>query len=398
MTQTIKLLAVIEATTVTGPAKNLIGFAARAGSREFAEPLGLPRVETVVVTFQRGAGAEPNAFVRAARAAGLAVEVIPERFRFDPSVLGGLRRVVRAHAPDLVQTHMLKSHFLLRLSGLARRYPWVAFHHGYTATDAKMRVYNQLDRWSLPAAGRVLTVCGPFAEHLTRLGVQREKITVRHNSVTAPASADAAALDALRERLGIGPDERVILAVGRLSFEKGHADLVAALGGLSRLDPGLSFKLVVVGEGPEQERVEEAARAHGVAERVVYAGHAADVRPFYALADVLALPSHSEGSPNVLLEAMAAGLAVAATRVGGVPEIAEDGETALLVPARDPAAMAEALRGLLADAGLAARLAARGRERALTHFSPEAYARSLVEFYGALLAGTNGARQQAAAV
>ncbi|MDT5271965.1 MAG: hypothetical protein QOH49_4151 [Acidobacteriota bacterium] len=396
MRQTIKLLAVMEATTVTGPAKNLIGFAVRARSREFAERLGLPRVETAVVTFQRGGG--PNAFVSAARDAGLAVEVIPERFRFDPNVLGGLRRAARAHAPDLIQTHMLKSHFLLRLSGLARRYPWVAFHHGYTATDAKMQLYNQLDRWSLPAAGRVLTVCGPFAEQLAGLGVRRERITVRHNSVTAPAPADAEGLAALRERLGIGEDERVVLAVGRLSFEKGHADLVNALGELNRLDPALRFKLVVVGEGPEKERVEEAARAEGVAERVVFAGHAADVRPFYALADVLALPSHSEGSPNVLLEAMAAGLAVAATRVGGVPEIAEDGETALLVPARDPTALAGALRRLLADAGLAARLAERGRERALKHFSPEAYARALVEFYGELLTGANGARRLPAAI
>jgi glycosyltransferase involved in cell wall biosynthesis len=386
MSRTIKLLSVMEATTVTGPAKNLIGFVARARSPEFAAALGLPRVETSVVTFERGgANGTPNAFVAAARDAGIDVDVIPERFRFDPRVLDGLRRVVARRAPDLIQTHMVKSHFLLRLSGLSRTRPWVAFHHGYTATDAKMRIYNQLDRWSLPAATRVLTVCGPFAEQLARAGVRREKITVRHNSVTAPARSDGAETAALRARLGIDDEERVILAVGRLSFEKGHADLVNALGRLRRLAPDLKFKLVVVGDGPERPRVEEAARADDISDRVVFAGHARDVRPFYALADALALPSHSEGSPNVLLEAMAAGVPVAATRVGGVPEIAEDGESALLVPARDPGAMAAALERLLADSALASRLAESARERALTHFSPEAYARALVEFYDELV-------------
>jgi len=396
-TRTIRLLSVMEATTVTGPAKNLLGFVARARSSEFAESAGLPRVETRVVTFQRAGGdaaadGAPNAFVAGARAAGLEVDVIPERFRFDPRALEGLRRAVERHAPDVVQTHMVKSHFLLRLSGLGRRFPWVAFHHGYTATDTKMRLYNQLDRWSLPGAARVLTVCGPFAEQLARTGVRRERITVRHNSVTRPARADDASLAALKARLGLKEGERVILAVGRLSFEKGHADLVAALGELKRLDPALDFKLVVAGDGPERARAEEAAGALSLSDRVVFAGHTSDVRPFYALADVLALPSHSEGSPNVLLEAMAAGVPVAATRVGGVPEIAEDGESALLVPARDPSAMAAALRRLLTDTPLAARLSESARERVLTEFSPEAYARALVEFYGELVGCAPAAR------
>ena len=136
MTQTVKLLAVIEATTVTGPAKNLLAFCRRAAA---AEPLaeGLPRVEATLVTFERAGadGVAPNAFVAAARDAGLEVEVLRERFRFDTRVVGQLRRVVERRAPDVLQTHMVKSHFFARLSGLGRRLPWVAYHHGYTTTD-----------------------------------------------------------------------------------------------------------------------------------------------------------------------------------------------------------------------------------------------------------------------
>jgi len=398
MTRTIKLLSVMEATTVTGPAKNLLGFAGRARSREFTEPLGLPRVETTVVTFVRGAGASgaPNAFVSAARAAGVEVEIIPERFRFDPRVLKGLRSAVERCAPDVVQTHSVKSHLLLRLSGLGRRYPWVAFHHGYTTPDAKMRLYNRLDRWSLPSAARVVTVCGPFAERLARGGVRRERISVLHNSVAPAAAPGAEVARALGAELGLGEGECVILSVGRLSQEKGHADLVAALGHLRRLAPGLNFRLVLVGDGPERTRLEGEAGARGLSDRVVFAGHHADVRPFYALADVLVLPSYSEGSPNVLLEAMAAGLPVVATAVGGVPEIVAHEESALLVAPRDEHAMAAAVARLLSDAPLARGLAAKASELAAARFSPEAYARSVIEIYTGLGGSGRGVRAAAA--
>jgi glycosyltransferase involved in cell wall biosynthesis len=385
MRATIKLLALMEATTVTGPAKHLINFCRRA--RESASD-GLPRVEASIVTFERGGGVgEPNQFVAAARAAGIEVDVIGERFRFDTGVVRQLRRVVERRAPDIIETHMIKSHFLVKLSGLGRRLNWVAYHHGYTTTDLKMLAYNQFNRWSLPSADRVITVCEPFAEQLARGGVERARISVRHNAISPAAPAGAEEVEALRHGLGVGDGERVILSVGRLSREKGHADLVEALGELRRLDPGLDFKLVFVGEGPERGRVESAGAAAKVSDRIVFAGHASDVRAFYGLADVLALPSHSEGSPLVLLEAMAAGVPVVATRVGGVPEMVSDGESALLVEPRDARALAAALGRVLKDGGLARALAAKASARAAEHFSPEAQARALVEIYSRLVNG-----------
>src|SRR3954469_6564506 len=185
----IKLLALMEATTVTGPAKLLIEFC--RVTREAGTALdGLPRVEASIVTFNRvrattrngsslSSDADaPNEFVAAAREAGVEVDVIEERFRFDTSVVGQLRRVVKRRAPDIVATHMIKSHFLTLAAGLARGRRWVAYHHGYTTTDAKMRIYNQLNRLTLPRAARVITVCGPFARQLSGAGVSPEKISV----------------------------------------------------------------------------------------------------------------------------------------------------------------------------------------------------------------------------
>ena len=395
MTNTIKILSLMEATTVTGPAKHLIGFAREARSVRLTGA-GLPRVELSIVTFHRAPETDgdfeaeaPNAFVAAAREAGIEVDVLRERFRFDTSVLAQLREVVARREPDIIETHMVKSHFLVKALGLGRRLPWVAYHHGYTTTDLKMRVYNQINRWTLPSAARVVTVCEPFARQLARSGVARERISVCHNSVAPAAPVGAEEVEALRRKLGLVEGERVILSVGRLSLEKGHTDLVEALGELRRMSPALNFKLVIAGEGPERERAERAAVAAGVADRIIFAGHTNDVRPFYALADVLTLPSHSEGSPLVLLEAMAADLPVVATRVGGVPEIVIDEESALLVAPRDARALASALERALTDEGLARTLAANASARVAEHFSPESQARSLVEIYSRLALGAS---------
>ena len=152
----------------------------------------------------------------------------------------------------------------------------------------------------------------------------------------------------------------------------------------ARAEPDLKFKLLIVGEGPEQANLTRAVTERNIASHVVFVGHVTDVAPFYAIADVLALPSHSEGSPNVLLEAMAAGLPVVATSVGGVPEIATSEVNALLVPARDPSAFAEALRRALTELELARTLKSNAIARA-GEFSPESHAQSLIQIYQELV-------------
>jgi glycosyltransferase involved in cell wall biosynthesis len=397
MMPTIKLLSVIEATTVTGPAKNLLNFCRLIRSPHFHEATQL-RVEVSIVTFHRLSSHEdrnvkrehvendaPNAFVEAAREQGVEVDVIHESFRFDPRVIEKLRRVVAQRSPDILQTHMIKSHFLTKLAGLGKQYPWVAYHHGYTTTDLKMQAYNQLNRWSLPSATRVITVCGAFAEQLSQAGVQADRITVCHNSVNAPRHVSDVKRRALKDSLGITGDEQIILAVGRLSREKGHQDLMDALAVLREINPELKFKLVIVGEGPERVTLERAAGEAAFDTRVLFIGHVEDIAPFYAIADVLALPSHSEGSPNVLLEAMAAGIPVVATSVGGVPEIVVTEQSALLVPAHNSQLMAEALHCVLTNPELAQTLRQNARARVATSFSPESYAQSLIGIYQSLL-------------
>jgi glycosyltransferase involved in cell wall biosynthesis len=385
----IKLLTIVEATTINAVAKTVIEF--YGGVHELNQRLpDFPLIDGCVVTFdrRRGDNVTPNEFVSAAREHGLAVDIIPERRRFDMRVIPALRRIVESRGPDLIITNSVKSHFLVWRSGLWREHPWVAFHHGYTDTDRKMRLYNRLDRWSLQHADRVVTVCQAFAQELSAsTGISIEKISVQHNSIRRQSSANAADVAALRTRLGISENERVVLSVGRLSREKAQLDLIAGFRSLRETNPATPVKLVLVGDGPERSRLEAAVESFGVKELVVFAGQVRDVQSFYGIADVLALPSHSEGSPNVLLEAMAANVPVVATAIGGVPEMVENNESALLVAPNDPPALAAAIARLLDDRDLAQRLTRNAATLVETRFNLNNYTRSLVEIYSEVIEG-----------
>lgn len=381
--RTIKLLNIVEATTVNAVAKNALEFdrGLREAGSEFI------KIEHSLATFHRGVSnnGSPNDFVATARKAGVQVEVISESFRFDPRIISTLSRLVQREAPDIIVTHHVKSHFLIKLLRRSKQCRWVAFHHGYTAPDRKTRAYNYLDRWSLPSADHVITVCQSFAKDLADAGVPAQRISVQHNSVRAQAPVSPEEVRALKNRFGIAEDERVVLAIGRLSQEKGHLDLISSFARLRNAHPGLVTKLVIVGDGPERDRLEAAVRSLRLGERVIFAGHINNVRVFYAAADLLALPSHSEGSPNVVLEAMAAGVPIVATSVGGVPEIVEDNESALLVPAHDPSAMAEAIARMLSDEKLVRHLTTNASALVTSRFSPETYVRSLAQLYQAVI-------------
>lgn len=374
----LRILALVEATTVNAVARNMFEFH-RAADELAPRSSDSPVIDLSLVTFDRaGTSAE---FVAAARELGLEVDCIPERGRFDRSVIRALRKIIARRSPDVIVTHQVKSHFLMKVSGLWRKYPWVAFNHGYTSTDKKMLLYNRLDRWSLPAADRVVTVCEAFAKQLVKMGIPRTRIHVQHNSIRPAPALNAPEMYAFRRKLGVKNNERMILAVGRLSKEKAQIDLLHAFGKLSDTHAEINARLVIVGDGPERETLELTAASLGISDRVLFTGQVKNVETYYAAADVLANPSDSEGSPYVLLEAMAASLPIVATAVGGVPEMVENNQTALLVPAGDPPAMADAIARVLGDEHLAQRIAASASTLGSFRFSPDNYVRSLTKVY-----------------
>lgn len=383
---TIKILALVEATNVNAIAKNMFEFH-RAAKELAQQSTGFPVIQLSLVTFDRDNNTAE--FVSAARALKLEVDVVLERGRFDRSVISALRKIVAARSPDVIVTHQVKSHFLMNLSRLWKKHPWVAFNHGYTSTNRKVLLYNRLDRWSLPKADRVVTVCEAFAIGLVSMGVPRERIHVQHNSIRPEPPATALETQALRTKLGLDEGEHMILAVGRLSKEKAHIDLLRAFEKLIDTHPDIKARLVIVGDGPERGPLNEAAASLGIQDRVVFAGQSSNVGVYYAAADVLVNPSHSEGSPYVLLEAMAAGLPIVASEVGGVPEMVQNNETALLVPAGDPQAMADAIVRVLNNENFGDQLAKNASALASSRFSPEAYVRTLTGIYSEIISSNS---------
>jgi len=216
-------------------------------------------------------------------------------------------------------------------------------------------------------AHRILVVSDGARTDLLRLAPWRaRRVIVLRNAV-----AVAAAYPFRRP----GPLPR-LLTIGRMTPQKDHATLVAALGLLARA--GRRFTAEIIGAGALSERVRDAARREGIGERVTFPGALAhdDVRRAYAGADVFVLSSRWEGCPNVVLEAMAHGLPVVATAVGGVPELVEHGASGLLVPPAHPRALADAITRLLEDPELCATMGRAGRARAEL-FAPDARFRRL---------------------
>jgi glycosyltransferase involved in cell wall biosynthesis len=360
----------------TGPAKNLLEFAGRAAIASGP----LPRVTIVIATYHRGSGPVSNDFILACQKAGLEIHVIRERFLFDLAIIPAIRKLIELSKPDIIQSHAVKSHFLIRLTGIYRERPWIAFHHGYTWTTSRTRVYNQLDRWSLQVPNKVVTVCRSFAYALERIGVRPECIHVQHNSVQTFVPASDETVAQVRRNLGIDRDSQVILCVGRLSREKAQADFLKAAAIIYKDSSRRSVRFVVAGDGPDRLMLKDLAKSLVIEDRVLFAGQVEDLAPYYTMATLAVLPSHSEGSPNVLLEAMAAGLPIVATAVGGVPEIVEHEKQALLVEKENPSALAKSIKRLLDHPCLCAQLSAAARQKA-SIYSPAAYRDFIITLY-----------------
>jgi glycosyltransferase involved in cell wall biosynthesis len=379
----IGVLALLEAASITGTAKAVLEFGREAATTHSAAP----QMDLSVAIFARGTQQPGGALTAALDEALIRFHVVREKQRFDRSVLAQLRELIAREKADVLWSNSVKSHFLIRAASLSAGRKWLAYHHGYTTTNLKMRAYNQLDRWSLRAADRVVTVCRPFARDMMRRGVREERIRVQHMPIR-PFDVLECECRRLRHEMRLGDNEKVVLSVGRLSHEKGHINLIRAFAHL-RAAGETSSRLILVGDGPERKSLEEVSAANGLEQAVIFAGHQDDVKPFYGIADVFVLPSYTEGSPNVLLEAMAARVPIVATDVGGVSELADNGRSALLVRAGQPDEIAAAIVRLQADDPLRTRLTEGGCEVVGRH-TPDAYYRALSSMIAELMGDETG--------
>jgi glycosyltransferase involved in cell wall biosynthesis len=297
----------------------------------------------------------------------------------NPRGVGVLRRHLRSVAPDVLHTHLGYADFLGGIAGRSLGLPVVSTVHGTDwGGDLRARTKDRLMALARRhCAERVIAVSAAAREVYLRTGWDRpERLVTVHNGIAGPGSA--VSRDSARAALGLGADDQVLMMISRLRPEKAHDVAIAALERLTGDFP--RTRLVIVGNGPEEERI--AALAAPLGDRVVMAGYHEEVFSVLPAADVLLHPSRHEAFPTTLLEALAAGVPVIASDVGGIPEIVRDGETGLLIAAPpDPEVLSAAVAGLLGDTGRRAAMAERGRATFAEAYSAAAWAERLAALY-----------------
>ena len=203
-----------------------------------------------------------------------------------------------------------------------------------------MRLYHTIDKVILRLADHIVAVSEAQKRRLTRLLIPGGKISVVHNAIEPQQFESIRKVD-LRSKYGFASDNLVYISAGRFSREKGQIYLVKAAAETIEQNPRLRF--VLFGDGPDLEKVCHMVTALGYEDKIRCPGFEKNMLGCIKGADVVVNPSLSEGLPNVVLEAMALGVPVVATAVGGVPEIIVDKETGYLIPPENPQALAEAL-------------------------------------------------------
>jgi glycosyltransferase involved in cell wall biosynthesis len=295
----------------------------------------------------------------------------------DAAALVELTRLLRRERPDILHASSSKAGILGRLAAFAARVPVRVFTaHGWAFaahTGLASRLYRWADRLVRPLT--TVTVC--VAEQQRAIGLAAGTCDAEH-TVVIPNAVEAATAP----RADANGRRPVVVAVGRLKAPKDFLTLVRALVQL----PRGSCEALLVGDGPDRPTLEEEIKALGLSEHVHLAGERHDVPELLAAADVFVLPSRSEGMPVSVLEAMAAGLPVVASRVGGVPELVADERTGILVEPGDADALAAALVRLVGDPGLRRELGGAGRARVEERFDVDAFRRAHVELYSGELA------------
>lgn len=214
---------------------------------------------------------------------------------------------------------------------------------------------------------RLIAISGSVREMHLRNGVNPDKIEVIHHGTDVEAFRVLTSdVSALRAALGIAPNELAVGIIGRVAPEKGHRDLFEAV----RLAGNLRLRIVVVGDGPDLEKLRQEAVESGLSNQVIFTGFRDDVNNVVAALDIVVVPSlWPEPCSAVVQQGMALCKPVVGTRVGGTPEMLTDGETGLLVPVSDPSALAAALTHLAEAPELRQKMGEAGRKRVEAHFT-----------------------------
>ena len=305
-----------------------------------------------------------------------------------------LRTLFADLRPDVVHTHNPKPGIYGRLAARGAGIGAIVnTQHGLYALPhdrwRKRSVVYGLERLAAACSDAELVQNADDLEQLARLGVPRERLHLLGNGVDLArfdrATVNPSRVAQLRQELGAGPETVICGAVGRLVWEKGFREILAAAGQLRRTEPRARFVVVGPTEPDKADGMAPADIAAAEATGVQFLGHRDDVAELYAAMDVFVLASHREGMSRSGMEAAAMGLPMVATDVRGCREMIDDGRTGVLVPVGDAGALARAVASLVADRGLRQSMGEAAAQKAHRDFDERKVIELTLQVYDRLL-------------
>jgi glycosyltransferase involved in cell wall biosynthesis len=316
---------------------------------------------------------------RRAEEIGVPVHEIPMRGEADLLSAWQIARIVRSGDFDIVHMHAAHAHTLGALACGLNSSPKcvVSRRVVFPIKTGPLGIAKAKYRFRINA---YIAVCEAAKETLVSAGVDPGIVHVVHSGVVPPLMTEGRDI---RREFGIAPEERLVGTVGELVEAKGQRHLIEAVPLVLKKNPGTKF--MIVGGGRLERELKDYASRLGVAESIIFAGFRDDVGNCLDALDVFVLPSDMEGLNNSIVEAMMMGKPVAATNVGGIPEIVKHGETGLLVPPGNPAMLADAVIELLHNPDKASKLASAGREYAMHHLTADKMVERTISVYTNLL-------------
>jgi glycosyltransferase involved in cell wall biosynthesis len=311
---------------------------------------------------------EEGAWADSLRAEGAEVTALRRRSGFHPSLGSAVATIASRNRATVIHCHHYSPFVYGSLARIWRPSSKVIFTEHGRLSDAPPSTKRMVANWILRRAPQeVFAVSEHLKAHLVAEGFSREQVHVVYNGIDVGPPPDARARSCIRQRLAVSDDTLVVATIARLDPVKDLDTMIRATTMLAARRPIL---LIVVGEGVERNRLETLTTRLGAATSVRFLGHREDARTWLSGCDVYANSSIHEGVSLTILEAMAAGLPTVATAVGGTPEII-DGTCGRLVPARDAAALANALDELAERDALRRELGATARQRVEQRFTIE---------------------------
>lgn len=333
-------------------------------------------IEIIIASFSEN-GRRPELLDIADRD-GISVHLFEVTSAYDRRSVRLIRDYLWKFRIDILCTHDYRTNIIGHWAVMGTSTRWVAFSRGWTRENLRIRLYHAVDKLIIRFADRIVAVSESQKQKLRRILVPEKKTFVVHNAVI-PERFDAVAPVDLREKFDLAADALICVSAGRFSAEKGLPYLVKAAAEAIARNDRLCF--IMFGDGPDLGQIKRLAAAAECAGRVICPGFEKDLIGCLKGADMLINSSLSEGLPNIVLEALALKIPVVATAVGGVPELIVNDHNGLLVPSRDPGALADAIVQLAGDDERRKRFAINGLESVRTAFSFETQCQKLRKIY-----------------